>query len=141
MSTVSSTNRLLTIARLIVTAFIPWYFLDRPMKILDSFIGHFKAFVEICGFVFLLKTLIRPWKGIIEEYPKMGAADMHKILHVLSMNFISRVIGVVIRTCSIIIGLAILLVVTLAFSIYFLVWITFPFLFVFGVYSLSTALF
>lgn len=126
--------------QLMFTALLPWYVMERPVIIVKTYIRYFKTFNEIIGFNFLILTLFSPWKSIVDEYPKSGYFDLNRVMLAITMNITSRTIGFIIRSSTIIFGLAFQLILFVVSLTYFLTWISFPFLFLVGVHFLVTSL-
>ncbi|TSC57954.1 MAG: hypothetical protein Greene041662_845 [Candidatus Peregrinibacteria bacterium Greene0416_62] len=102
--------------------FTRWYLLQ-PLKILRRFGKYAQAFNAILSIPFLFRTLLKPWKNIL-EHPK--GPMLAQIVQVIAMALVSRGVGVVIRLGAIL--LAILLqIALLIFTIaYLFLWITYP---------------
>lgn len=111
-----------------VPEFIQWYFFVQPQKILRGYFAYFRAFLEIFSFVFLLRTLLAPWKQIVASNEHKGF-NLSMFAQNLTLNIVSRTIGFLFRICTIVIGLASLVVLTYLFAAFLIVWLTFPLLF------------
>ncbi len=111
--------------------FVHWYFFVEPRKIIHSYFDYFRAFVEIFSFLFLIRTLIAPWKQITDAYPSKGL-NLGAIAQTFTLNAVSRVIGFIFRSFTVCIGLIFLLILTFLFATYLVVWLMFPLLFWIG---------
>jgi hypothetical protein len=104
---------------------LPWYFVRHPKRIVHLYQAYASAFAEVFSFVFLLKTLFAPWKNIKDAYPKKGF-NLQAILESWSLNLTTRAIGMVIRICTMFMGLLAQVVLLVGFITYLLIWLTFP---------------
>ena len=122
-----------------VPEFLRWYFFDQPSKIMRTYVAYLKAFTEIFAFLFLLKTLLSPWKQIRDAYPANGF-NLQKVTEAFILNCLSRSIGCIIRLIAIVFGLCIVLVLTIVFASYYMTWLLFPVLFWIGALHLVSVL-
>lgn len=109
--------------------FLPWYFLERPREIIREYFAYTRAFSDVFSFVFLLRTLLAPWKAIQDSAPQKGF-NLERWMETLALNMTTRLIGMVIRLVTILIGIVVQVILLLTFIAYFFIWIAFPFLFV-----------
>lgn len=115
--------------------FLRWYFTQRPSEILHAYRAYAAAFMETFSFVFLLKTLLSPWKNIKDAYPSKGF-NVGAIFETLTLNLTARVIGSVVRIIAIVVGIAMQLLLMIGFVAYAILWIIFPPLLLIGVPAL-----
>ena len=89
----------------IVLAFFVWWFKETPAKII--YIGQKtvgRAF-EFFSITLLLKSLFSPWKRDETDTSNMALEDKVKVL---MMNLVSRLVGAVVRSGTILVGLLII---------------------------------
>jgi len=122
-----------------VPEFLHWYFLEQPAKIMRTYIGYLKAFTDIFAFLFLLKTLLAPWKQIRDVYPTKGF-NIQQIAEAFILNCLSRSVGCTIRIIAIVIGFCSVALLTLLFGAYYMLWLLFPVLFWVGIAHLISVL-
>ena len=84
----------------------------------------------------LIKTLFSPWKKDISPYPREGL-DINAILQTFASNLVSRGVGAAVRISIIIIALASELLSIAIGIILFCLWLIWPFLFMYSIYSKS----
>ena len=120
-----------------MSSFLLWYFGERPREIVQLYVRYAQAFGEAFSFMFLLKTLIAPWKRITDEYPQKGF-NIEMILQTLSLNLTSRAIGLVFRIFAMITGVIIEATLLVGFAVYLLIWILFPLLVIVSVPYIAT---
>ena len=77
----------------------------------------------------LLKTFFSYWRRYHDLY---GKFDPWKYFEAFVFNMMSRVIGAILRTAIIFIGLAIEVVILVGGILIFVVWLALPFLIIFG---------
>ena len=111
--------------------FVTWYLQRRPMEITRAYLSYASAFGAMFSFIFLLKTLFAPWKSIRDDYPTKGF-NLTAIMEAFTLNVTARGIGFVIRIVAIIVGLLLQIALIAGFSIYLLLWMLFPIIFVFS---------
>lgn len=124
-TTIDGTPQLRTLS--LVPLAVGWYFFRHPKKICGIYIEYAKAFRESFSILFLLKTLLAPWKSIKDVYPQKGF-NLQAIVETFFVNFTTRGIGAVIRLSAIIAGLCIQIGLLAGFLLYFCWWILFPFI-------------
>jgi hypothetical protein len=112
--------------------FLRWYFLQRPLAIARAYQDYAAAFGSMFSIVFLVKTLFAPWKSIRDAYPKKGF-DVTAILQTLTLNVTARTIGCIIRLSALLFGLLLQGALFAGFSLYILLWVTFPVIAVFAI--------
>lgn len=113
-----------------LTTFFVWYFLEVPRDIFVGLGKYLKTITYVFSFVYLLRTLFAHWKGLRYAYPSKGF-DITNIMQAFGSNMISRIVGAMVRISTIIFGCILMAVVTFAGIACFVVWLTFPILFVF----------
>lgn len=102
--------------------FLAWY-IREPVQILKKAAAYAKTFNAILSIPFLLRTLLSPWKNIVEEGE---GSPIARLMEVAAMALVSRGVGLVIRTGAIILSLA-LQVGLVAFTLcYLALWILYP---------------
>ncbi len=114
------------------TSFLRWYLVDRPREIVAAYFQYAHAFGESFALLFMLKTLIAPWKSITDEYPSKGL-NIQAIAETLFLNLTSRAIGFVIRLVTIITGIVIQAALLVGFMGYLLLWIVYPIILLVGI--------
>ncbi len=84
-----------------VPAFLRWYLLGRPLHIAHAGFRYAHAFAQSFSIVFLLKTLLSPWKNIVEEGK---TRSLQQLLEGWSLNLLSRGVGCVVRLSAVVAG-------------------------------------
>lgn len=118
----------LLLAGITIPEFLRWYFFVEPTRIMRSYVSYLRAFSDIFSFLFLVRTLFSPWKQIRDTYPIKGL-NITAISEAFVLNCLSRGIGLLFRVVTIVIGVTVVLVITVAFALYYMAWLTFPVLF------------
>lgn len=75
----------------------------------------------------LVSSYFAPWRRMGEDYPERGV-DPFGYLSVFLVNIIMRLLGVVMRTVVIILGMTAALLVIISYPFVLVLWITLPFL-------------
>lgn len=110
------------------TKFLAWYFGKKPYELLKSYVAYADVITEVFSFRFLLRTLISPWKGILDSPPERGF-DLTAMLEAIAFNLVSRLIGLVIRGTTLLVGLVLELLLLIASIAFIIMWIVFPIVF------------
>ena len=111
----------------LLTAFMRWYFKERPLEVLRGYFSYADAFNELFSFAFLLKTLVSPWKNIRDEYPTKGL-NIEAMMQTFFLNLTARGIGLVIRIIAMLTGIVVQATLLVSFALYVVLWMTFPIL-------------
>lgn len=106
-------------------SFVTWYLFERPAEIAMNYARYASAFSESFSLWFMLKTLVSPWKSITDDYPDKGF-NLEQILETFFLNMTSRMMGMIIRACAIVAGIAIQAILFAGFALYFAAWVFFP---------------
>ena len=115
----------LLLPTMLLAEFLPWYFLHIPRVIIRLYVGYARAFASIFSILFLLRTLVSPWKSIADRYPD-NMLQLVEVFKVFTLNCTARGVGLVIRTATILVGLIIQVLLLAAFVLVFCVWVGFP---------------
>jgi hypothetical protein len=116
--------------------FISWY-CKEPLHILQRAWEYAKAFNAILSIPFLLRTLLKPWKNIVD---RGNGPILAQIAQVLAMALVSRGVGAVVRIAAIVLAIT-LQVALLIFTIaYLLLWIAYPLVLLFVIAHVLFAL-
>ena len=114
----------------IIFKFLTWQFFNVPKNIIKAFLNFLSFNFGFFSIGFHLKTLFSHWRKNKEEYGK--AFDPKRWIFVLFSNLISRIIGAVIRTATIFVGLIIELFIFFVGIGAFLAWFLIPLIVIFG---------
>lgn len=116
----------------LIVLFLHWYFLEAPLGIIRSYLAYAQAFAEIFPFLFLLRTLLSPWKNIVDRSTIHGI-DLKKITEKLSLGLLACTVGCIVRLLTMLLGLITELLLFVFTTAYLIVWLTFPILFILGI--------
>jgi hypothetical protein len=105
--------------------FLRWYFLEAPVRMTKTYGAYVRALGEIFSFLFLVKTLLSPWKSIRDEYPHKGF-NIGVIAQAFTLNMTSRAIGLVFRLTALVVGLTMEVLCLATFLATITVWLIFP---------------
>lgn len=109
---------------MIVADFINWYFLRTPKNILKAWENFLRFNLEYFSISLLLKTFFSHWRRYQWNYPR--SFDLTKYVEIFFSNLISRVLGVIMRTILIIIGLLAEILIFLIGGLILIIWTIFP---------------
>jgi len=112
-----------------------WHFFEIPKKIIKIFWNFLVFNFHYFSITLLLKTLFSHWKKYRDFYPK--GLDIKKYSYIFISNTISRLIGAIVRTTVIALGLVLEVLIFITAFIVLFSWIFLPliiiFLFVSGI--------
>jgi len=114
----------------ILTTWILWQFWETPrflFKVWNNYMAYAANFFSIG---LLLRTFFAPWRRYNWRYPK--GFDIVEFFNALISNFVSRILGVVMRIILIIMGIFFQAFVALAGLVVFIFWIVSPFIVISG---------
>ncbi len=117
---------------------LTWHFYEEPKQILKNW-GNFLFFTfNYFSITQLIRTLFSPWRKYVDSYGR--GFDFQKYIEVFIGNFMTRILGFVVRVFIIAAGLIAGVFVLIAGLTVFLLWFAIPFLvtigFISGVYLL-----
>lgn len=108
----------------IISAFVKWQFFDVPKNILKGWENFLKFNLNYFSVPVLLKTFFSHWHRYRYSYGK--GFNPGRYFEVFIFNMMSRVIGAVLRTFFIVIGLSVEIFLFFAGLILFLGWLILP---------------
>lgn len=109
-----------------------WQFFDMPINILKVWKNFLLFNLNFFSTPLLLRSFFSPWRRYQWAYPK--GLDMGKYFEVLISNLISRIIGAIMRSFLIIIGLVVEILYIFLGAVIFSVWLILPFFLFLGIY-------
>lgn len=113
-----------------LTAFLPYYFSWHYTKAYSHIYGIWKNFLRFtCDFFsigLLFKTLFSKWERLGEEYRK--GEGIEATAETAFINFIMRIVGIIVRLPVIILGMIAFVLVFSAGILFFVVWTLLPFI-------------
>lgn len=111
---------------------LTWHYSQAPKGILKALKNFLVFNFHYFSIGFLARTLFSHWRRYIEQYPR--GFDIKGWLSAFVGNLISRSLGALVRTITILAGLIVELFILFFGIVAFLVWLFLPILLVFGVY-------
>lgn len=117
-------------AQNIFIQYLEWQFLDKPKNILRAWQNFLKFNLNYWSAPLLLKTLFSHWRRYQYSYGR--GFNLGRYFEVFTFNMISRILGAIMRSVFITLGLLTEILVFLAGVMVFLFWLIFPFLLISG---------
>jgi len=102
--------------------FFEWYFLEIPRKIRKIWGNYLWFFPRYFALADLARDFLSPWKGLVFRREKRGL-DFGDIFSAMFGNAISRVLGAIMRSLFLIIGLGMELAAFAAGVLAYAVWL------------------
>ncbi len=110
--------------------YLEWHFFDVPRAILKAW-KNFLAFnLKYFSMGLLLRTLFSPWRRYRSSYGR--GLDLKRYFETFTFNMITRLIGAVMRSFLIVIGLLIEVLFFLAGIVILIGWLALPALLIVG---------
>jgi len=109
-----------------------WQFFGMPGNILRAWRNFLLFNLNYFSIPLLLKTFFSPWRKYRWSYGK--GFDVKRYLEAFFSNLISRILGAILRSFLIFIGLLAEIFIIFAGAIIFLSWLVLPALLIFGIY-------
>ncbi len=113
-------------AGIVLRAFVAWYTLKLSRRIVGSGRDGLTVVARAVPFLFLLRTLITPWKQIRNTAQRKGF-NVEAWAGAVSLNATARVIGMVLRTALICLGIFLAAIVIVCLAAAMLIWTALPF--------------
>ena len=112
--------------------YFQWQFADVPKNVLKAWKNCLKFNLNYWSVPLLLRTLFSHWRRYKYSYGK--GFDFKRYFEVFTFNMISRVLGAILRSVLITIGLATEIFVFLTGLIVILGWLILPFILLVGLF-------
>ena len=110
----------------IIIQYLVWHFFDLPKEILKAWKNFLLFNLNYFSVFLLLKTFFSHWRKYQWSYGR--GFDLKIYLETFFSNFVSRILGAIIRSFLIVIGLLVELFIFLAGLFVFVFWLFLPFL-------------
>jgi len=107
-----------------------WQFYEMPKFLWQVWNNYFMFATNYFSLPLLLKTFFSPWRKYGWRYPK--GFDVVEFFNTLVSNTFSRIIGAMMRTVLIFIGICLQIFVAISGLIVFIAWFFIPFIIVGG---------
>jgi hypothetical protein len=111
---------------------LKWQFLVVPQFILKAWDNYLKFGLNYFSTPLLLKTLFSPWRRYKWSYPR--GFDFWLYFEAIFSNLIFRVIGFIIRSVLIVVGVVFEMFIFIAGLVVFLAWFLLPIFLIWGFY-------
>ena len=116
----------------ILFKWLTFHFFDVPKEIFKAWRNFLIFNLNYFSVPVLARTLFAYWRKYSWEYPK--GFDLAKYLEVAVSNFISRILGAIMRVILIFIGLAVEIFIFFSGGAVFLIWLILPVIIIFLLY-------
>ena len=117
----------------ILILWVFWQVFDVPRSILKAWKNILLFNLNYFSVPLLLRTFFSHWRRYRWYYDTKGLY-IGKYLEVLFSNFISRILGAIVRTFLIIIGLLVEIFIFFSGIVVFLGWVVLPLILILGIY-------
>lgn len=106
--------------------YFSWHYTTGVVDLLRNWRNFLWFFFHFFSIATLARTLFAPWRRLTTEYEK--GFDPEQFFTTLAGNIIVRIVGALLKTIVIAIGLGVLALVVLLGAAFFLAWLAAPFL-------------
>lgn len=120
------------LTRNILIQYLIWYFFDVPKEILKGWKNFLLFNLNYFSIFSLLKTFFSHWRQYKWDYGR--GFDISRYLEAFFSNLISRILGAIMRTFLISLGILCEIFIIILGAIIFLIWIFLPVLMLSGLY-------
>lgn len=114
----------------IITSWILWQFYEMPKFLWQVWNNYFMFATNYFSLTILLKTFFSPWRRYKWRYPR--GLDIQEFFSTLISNAFSRIIGAMMRTVLILVGILFQVFVAVAGFIIFISWLLIPLIIIGG---------
>ena len=114
----------------IIFQYIEWHFSDAPKSILEAWKNCLKFNFNYWSVVFLIKTFFSHWRRYRYSYGK--GFDLGRYFEVLTFNVISRILGAILRSFLVVLGIFTEILVILIGLFALIFWLILPILLILG---------
>ena len=116
----------------VLLRYLKWHFLDAPRELIRGWGNVLWFGLNYFSVLLLIKTFFSPWRRIIWSYGK--GFQIGPFISALSSNLISRILGAIMRSFLIVIGIGFELFLFLAGAVVFLLWLILPFIIILALF-------
>lgn len=109
---------------------LEWQYLDVPVFILRVWRNYLRFYLNYFSIHLLIRTLFAPWRRY--KWSMGRGFDIGRWVEATISNTISRVLGAIMRTSLILVGIIIELFVFISGVFIFVLWLILPFLIIGG---------
>ena len=119
--------------RFLVVAFnyITWHYGRAILEFSHIYKNILSFLLNFFSIPILVRSYFAPWRRMGEDYTKNIVEDFGNVASVFVVNFIMRLVGMVMRTIIIIFGLSVVILVALFYPVLLLVWLLLPLIIIF----------
>jgi len=114
----------------IITLWISWYFFDMPKSIISGWKNFLFFGLNYFSIPLLLRTFFSHWKRYSWSYGR--GFDIGRYFNVLVSNLISRILGAIVRTILILVGIVFEIFIFFFGLIILIGWFFLPLLLILG---------
>jgi hypothetical protein len=120
------------IQRNILVSYLIWYFFDVPREILKGWKNFLVFNLNYFSIPILIKTFFSHWRQYKWSYGR--GFDLKRYAEAFFSNLISRILGAMVRSVLIFIGILTEILILIFGSIIFCGWIFLPIFIIYGLY-------
>ena len=114
----------------ILIDYLLWHYSKAVVSLLVIYRNFCLFLSNFFSLSLLFRTWLSPWRRLDEGYPK-NFTDIESVLSVFVLNLLMRVVGFIMRTAVITIGLLSLLILTLFLPLALVIWLLLPLIIIF----------
>lgn len=109
---------------ILLLRYVKWHYLEASKEILKAWGNILWFTINYFSVLFLIQTFFAPWRRITWDYGR--GFDLGRYLFTFASNLISRILGAVMRSFLIVLGILSELALFFFGSLFLLLWLTLP---------------
>ncbi|MFA6475814.1 MAG: hypothetical protein WCV68_00195 [Candidatus Paceibacterota bacterium] len=110
----------------IIVNYLIWHYTRAVLEFSHIYKNILSFLINFFSIPVLVRSYFAPWRRMGEDYTKDIFHDFEDVVAVFVVNFIMRIVGVVMRTVIIIAGLLFVIIVALFYPVLLIVWLLLP---------------
>lgn len=111
---------------LVFSHYLKWHY-TRALRDLTRIYRNFIVFVfNFFSVPVLVRSYFAPWRRLGEEYPPTMIIDPFNYFSVFLVNLIMRLVGVIMRTIVIVLGMTMTLLLVFSYPLVLFLWLILP---------------
>lgn len=114
---------------LIILGYLRWHYSKAVFSLSKIWINFLFFILNYFSIKLLFLNFFSPWKRMADSYPK--AFDLKKYFFVFIANIITRIVGMILRTILIIVGLFCFTAFILLYPLIIIIWLALPLIVIF----------
>jgi len=109
---------------LVILGYLKWHY-GKAVRSLGSVWKNFLYFIlDFFSIQLLFENFFDPWKKMTDPYPSL--IEFKEFFYILVTNIITRIIGIIMRTILLLIGLVCYIIFAILYPLALIIWLALP---------------